>query len=53
MVDVGRLIVAIRKPGEHKWRVVLHTWSRPYALRVALKWRRKGYDTSIEAIQED
>lgn len=45
--------VGIRAPGSHLWKVICKTWSRRYALRVALKWRRKGYDTLIEDVQQE
>jgi hypothetical protein len=46
-------VVGARKHGSHKWSVILRTWSRSYALRVALKWRRRGFDTMIEDIQQE
>lgn len=45
--------VGVRKHGESGWRCVCTTGSRKYALAVARKWRKKGYDAFIEEVQQE
>lgn len=46
-------IVAVRGKGEIRWRVICKTYSRPYALRMRLKWLRRGYDVMLEDDQNE
>jgi hypothetical protein len=53
-VDAGEHLVAIRKTSTNEpFRVICKTWSRSYALAVVRKWRKRGYDTVLETIQQE
>lgn len=53
-MDDGEHLVGIRKTGTSEpFKIVCKTWSRSYALAVVRKWRKRGYDTVFEVIQQE
>jgi hypothetical protein len=45
--------VGAKRPSEVKYRIVCKTPSRAYAMRVARKWARKGYQVVIDEEQNE